>query len=171
MKSHNDMEHVNQLSKLNYLSLMIKCRTKFMLVSQGNFHCNITNKPITIAKLHIITTNVAKFSVIPKHCWWEGGPPSLHWWHIWNYRIGPEGVGCDHMIVWMQDKWTTPWTNSRWVQWVCMVPNKVEDVWQLKWPAGTHLVLKWQLTSLACKVSQPDSFSLLANPMHLLWLN
>ena len=26
-------------------------------------------------------------------------------------------------------------------------------VWQLKWPPMTHLVLNWQLASLACEVS------------------
>ena len=34
-------------------------------------------------------------------------------------------------------------------QWACNVFDKTEQVWQLKWPPATCLVLNWQLTSLA----------------------
>ena len=36
--------------------------------------------------------------------------------------------------------------------------NKVEDVWQLKWPPVTHIASNWQLTSLACEVSHNKQF-------------
>ena len=37
----------------------------------------------------------------------------------------------------------------------CMLFDKIEDVWQLKWPLVSHLV---QLTSLACEVSHDNQF-------------
>ena len=37
--------------------------------------------------------------------------------------------------------------------WVCMIFNKAEDVWQLKWPPLTHLAWNWQLASLAYRIA------------------
>ena len=51
--------------------------------------------------------------------------------------------------MWMQAKRMALCAKSRWAQRVCMIFNRVEDVWQLKWPLLTHLAWHWQLASLA----------------------
>ena len=46
--------------------------------------------------------------------------------------------------------------------------RKAEDVWRQKQAPVAHLVLDWQPTTLACEVNnfdQPDSFSLIENPL------
>ena len=43
--------------------------------------------------------------------------------------------------------------SSNGIQWVRKVFDKIEQVWQLKWPPMTYVALNWQLTSLARKVS------------------
>ena len=57
----------------------------------------------------------------------------------------------------------------------CIVFDKFEDIWQLKWPPVTHLAWSWQLVRLACEVSHNNqfltSFSLVENPMHPSWLS
>jgi len=55
--------------------------------------------------------------------------------------------------VWIQAKQMVGLTTSRWVQWACLVFNKAEIIWQLKWRPVTHFASNWQPTSLVCEVS------------------
>ena len=67
--------------------------------------------------------------------------------------------------VWMQAGQTTLWMNSRWAQRVHMVLDKVENVWQLKWPPVTHLncvklaayKLSLQVATSACPTLSADT--------------
>ena len=64
-----------------------------------------------------------------------------------------EKVGRNHMIATINLTFQSQEVGmlaKQWAQWACVFFNKVEDVWQLKWPLVTHLASNWQLTNLGC---------------------
>ena len=67
----------------------------------------------------------------------------------------------------------TLWTKWWWAWWANKVFDEAEDIWHSRWLLVTHLVLNWQVASLAgCvilnKILTSCGFSLFKNFMHLL---